>query len=570
MRIKRLYTEPDTIDPIEFHKGVNIIVGERDETSVKNNGVGKSMCIEFLNFALLKKKSESRVSKIPQQSFKPDTFICVDFELHGMDYTIKRSIVDAEHPRMIYDSSVIDFSKLDDATRFLTERMFPSTHLVGVGFREMLGPLIRDERSEFKSIVACYDTKIRVPDNYAPHLMLLGIDLMIYRKIREILKELDAIGVEEKRIRENVQLIREKGIDDARSDLNELNEEVERIRQGIDALENAPAYDVIKDELIEIEDQTDELRFRKTALLKRLAGLNPIAIETAIDADEIRSFYNQLREGLGDKISKDLNEVLAFKSKIELFQKHLLTEKSQVIEEELRGLRRQLADLDRHQARLIKILDQDGDLRNLKKTYAAFQAKSDELGQLKGLLDRYDRLALDKQEKRLEKETERLRLQGSIIGASERLKSFEQTILWIHQFIQGNRKASFEVRTTSTKNVVDIIMRIDDDGSHSVEREKVFIYDIALLLNDFSKARHPGLLVHDNIFDVDDDTLKRSLEFVFTKSVFDDDQQYILTLNTDRLGRLNGEPWHDDLEGNIVASFTKNHRFLKTNYQEII
>lgn len=241
MRIKRLYTEPDTIDPIEFHKGVNIIVGERDETSVKNNGVGKSMCIEFLNFALLKKKSESRVSKIPQQSFKPDTFIYVDFELHGMDYTIKRSIVDAEHPRMICDSSVIDFSKLDDATRFLTERMFPSTHLVGVGFREMLGPLIRDERSEFKSIVACYDTKIRVPDNYAPHLMLLGIDLMIYRKIREILKELDAIGVEEKRVRENVQLIREKGIDDARSDLNELNEEVERIRQGIDALENAPA-----------------------------------------------------------------------------------------------------------------------------------------------------------------------------------------------------------------------------------------------------------------------------------------------------------------------------------------
>ncbi|CAI9122419.1 DUF2326 domain-containing protein [Brytella acorum] len=305
-------------------------------------------------------------------------------------------------------------------------------------------------------------------------------------------------------------------------------------------------------------------------MLKRLAGLNPIATEATIDADEIRSFYNQLRDGLGDRISRDLNEVLDFKAKIELFQKHLLTEKSQVIEEELRVLSRQLADLDRRQAKLIKILDQDGDLRNLKKTYAAFQTKSDELGQLKGLLDRYDRLAVDKQEKRLEKETERLKLQGSITGASERLKSFEQTILWIHQFIQGNRKASFEVRTTSAKNVVDIIMRIDDDGSHSVEREKVFIYDIALLLNDFSKARHPGLLVHDNIFDVDDDTLKRSLEFVFTKSVFDDDQQYILTLNTDRLGRLNDEPWHDDLEGNIVASFTKSHRFLKTNYQEII
>lgn len=570
MRIERLYTEPPTIDPITFHDGVNIIVGERDETSVKNNGVGKSMCVEFINFALLKRRTDSRVTKIPAQNFKPETLICVDFVLHGQSFTIKRSVADSEHPRIIANGKAIDFAKLDDATAFLTERMFPTTMSTGIGFREILGPLIRDERSEFKSIVACYDTKARAPDNYAPHLMLLGIDLTMYRKIREILRELDAIGIEEKRIRENVQLIREKGIDDARSDLNELDEEVERIREGIDALENAPAYDLVKDELIEIEDEIDQLRFQKEALLKRLAGLNPIATDVAIDEDEIRSFYNQLREGLGDRISKELTEVLSFKSKIEKFQRHLLTEKSQVIEEELKGLNRQLSDLDRRQAKLVKVLDQDGELRNLRQTYAAFQTKSDELGQLKGLLDRYDRLALDRQERRLDKDAELLRLQGSIAGASERLKSFEKTILWTHQFIQGNRKASFEVRTTSKKNVVDIVMRIDDDGSHSVEREKVFIYDIALLLNDFSKARHPGLLVHDNIFDVDDDTLKRSLEFVFTKAVFDDDQQYILTLNADRVSHLDDEPWYDDLSGNIVASFTKSHRFLKTSYQELI
>src|SRR6202012_3946025 len=107
--------------------------------------------------------------------------------------------------------------------------------------------------------------------------------------------------------------------------------------------------------------------------------------------------------------------------------------------------------------------------------------------------------------------------------------SLERTILNVHQFIQGNRKASFEVRTTATKQIIDIVMRIDDDGSHSVEREKVFIYDIALLLNDFTKVRHPGLLVHDNIFDVDDDTLRKSLEFLLTEAEFDFEQQYILT-----------------------------------------
>jgi uncharacterized protein YydD (DUF2326 family) len=63
------------------------------------------------------------------------------------------------------------------------------------------------------------------------------------------------------------------------------------------------------------------------------------------------------------------------------------------------------------------------------------------------------------------------------------------------------------------------VLRIDDDGSHSVEREKVFIYDIALLLNEYTKSRHPGLLVHDNIFDVDDDTLRKSLEFIPSSSI---------------------------------------------------
>ena len=112
-------------------------------------------------------------------------------------------------------------------------------------------------------------------------------------------------------------------------------------------------------------------------------------------------------------------------------------------------------------------------------------------------------------------------------------------------------------------------IRLDDDGSHSVEREKVFIYDIALLLNDYTKVRHPGLLVHDNIFDVDEDTLNRSLEFLLTRAEFQEEQQYILTLNVDRIAHATEEVWYDDLLRCVVASFTKNDRFLNTTYQEV-
>ncbi|UGX92243.1 hypothetical protein G6321_00042085 [Bradyrhizobium barranii subsp. barranii] len=93
-----------------------MILGESDDTSSKNNGVGKSLCIEFLNFALLKRKAESRVAKIPKASFDPRTLICVDFELNGVRYTIKRSLEESEHPRIVVDRAgpgCLDSAPLD-------------------------------------------------------------------------------------------------------------------------------------------------------------------------------------------------------------------------------------------------------------------------------------------------------------------------------------------------------------------------------------------------------------------------------------------------------------------------
>lgn len=568
MRIKRLYTEPATIEPIEFEPGVNFILGEGDTTSDKTNGVGKSLCIEFLSFGLLKSKTHSRVAKIPKDRFDPATFICVDFELNGENYRIKRSLDESEQPRIKVGDHEVTYAKLDDAISFLSSKMFQRFNEAPVGFREVLGPLIRDERSEFKSIVSAFDTQVKVPDNYAPHLMLLGIDANIYRAIKGILKEIDSIGTEETRIKESVQLVRQKNFKEARSDLNALDEEVALIREGIDALENAPAYDLVKGDILDIEDQMAGLRRRKEVLLKRISNLAPIAVEPTVDSEEVRDFYNQLRDGLGTSIVRELNEVMNFRAKIEQFQRHLLDEKSKVLDVEVRSLNKQLTELDRRYAKLVAVLDQEGQLRNLRQTYASFQVKSDELGQLKSFFSRYDQLLIDKQAKRSELEAEKLRLQGSISAASERIRSFERTILDIHQFIQGSRKASFEIQTTKKKHIVEIVMRIDDDGSHSVEREKVFIYDLALLLNDYTKVRHPGFLIHDNIFDVDNDTLQKSLEYLITRAPFEEDQQYILTLNIDRVEHCRGEAWFDELELAVAASFTKTNRFLKTHYQE--
>ena len=107
------------------------------------------------------------------------------------------------------------------------------------------------------------------------------------------------------------------------------------------------------------------------------------------------------------------------------------------------------------------------------------------------------------------------------------------------------------------------------NGSHSINREKVFLYDLSLLLNHDTAERHPKMLIHDNIFDVDQDTLLKSLNFIDENSKLLSDKQYILTLNSDKFSEKDKEDLNLNLTDYARATFTKSNRFLRMSYQEL-
>lgn len=572
LKIKKLYTEPEMIDPVVFKKGLNLILGEKDESSNKTNGVGKSLCIEFINFALLKQVSDSRVKKIPKAIFSPKTYVCLDIIIGDEPITIKRSLQNAERPTFHLKERSIEFQKLEDATSYLEKKLFDNNDRNSPSFRAMIGPLIRDERSEFKSLVSCYDTSKRIPDDYTPHLYLLGINIEIYSTIKLAINEIDELTKLIKKIKGDVELLRQKDIDDARSDMNELESEVKEISRSIDTLENISGYEYVKEDIIHLEKTLDDLRREKSILRSKYLRSKPIVDASKIDSGEIREFYEQMRKGLGDQIKRELDEVYQFKKKIDDFKNQLIYQRRDEIRKKIGTIDSQLDVLDEKYKEKLSVLDQQGGLKNLKQTYSAYQSKLDEASQLKAFISKYDELELQKQRVKTRKEQELLNLQFAIKESSDTLDSLEETILEAHEYIQGSRKASFEVKPTSKKQVVEITMRIDDDGSHSVEREKVFIYDICLLLNDQTFASHPGFLIHDNIFDVDQDTLTKSLDYLVNKARFGDDKQYILTLNADRLDNtIVTSDLLELLKPAVRATYTKadGMRFIKAKYQEI-
>ena len=570
LRVRRLYSEPKTFDTIDFVDGINLVFGETTEGNDKTNGVGKSLSIEFLNYGLLKQHKDSRISRIPSIFFPTDVLICLDFLINSHSVTTKRSIKNNTSPELIVDGISTKFTSLKEANRALAKLLFESNDSINSpSFRSILGPLIRDERSEFKSIIKCFDTDKRIPSDYTPHLYFLNIDPVPYQEALRLNKEIKRIKAASKKIKENVFAVTGKDLLDAKAELNELTRQVKEIENELQRLENIKGYEIVKDEIIEIETKLEQARSQQAVLKSEISKINLFSGEKVyIDDQEVAELYNQFKDGLGDAISKELQEVIKFKQKIDDFQKTMMRNRYESINSKLQKVTKQISSLNKKYKNKISILDQDGLLKSLKQTIASYQRKSEERAELATLINKYSEYEREIKEKEKERKDNIYLLDSYLTNSKDIVNSLENTILDIHEFVAGNSSCSFEAKVKDNVEIVNLKLHIYDDGSHSNEREKVFLYDIALLLNSVIADRHPGLLIHDNIFDVDKDTLIKSLNYLHNNIETISQKQYILTINSDEFTSDDMDNLALNLEAFKRASFTKQERFLKVNYQE--
>ncbi|EDA1758590.1 AAA family ATPase, partial [Salmonella enterica subsp. enterica serovar Newport] len=325
LRINKLYSMPESFEPVSFYSGINLILGEKDDTSNKTNGVGKTLLIEFINFCLLKEFKSSRVSKIPHSDFSKDILICLDFNIGDINIISQRSIGKHNEPTLIINGKTIEFSGVDDALSHLSNLTFKNSKVfLHPSFRTMLGPLIRDERSEFKSIVECFDTKLHIPADYTPHLYLLGIDISPYKEAKILQREIDDLSTTKNKIKKDIEFLTGSKISSAKAEVNDLKSKVEHIKKAMDALDSDSSYEMIKDEVAELESSLEELRNKRTILKLELSRINSLVGDVYINDEEVIEVYNKFKVGLGDAIKKELDDVISFKKKIDHFQHTLL------------------------------------------------------------------------------------------------------------------------------------------------------------------------------------------------------------------------------------------------------
>lgn len=577
VRINRLSSEKNTFDEINFHDGINLILGEKyDDSRIqgrKTNGVGKSMCIEFLDFGFLSDYDKSRIAKIPEDVFPLEEDVILDLTIGTENVIIRRNRKNHAKPIFFRGTKEVQFSKLQDAREYLKELVFGELSGKEVpSIRSLLSILIRDERSEFSDILKCHDLSKRIPDDLTVHLFMLGVSLEGYKKVLETIKDIEKTGTVLYKTKRELTENGRKKFADVKAELNALEAELSQIEEAMDAFKSNDAFASMEAELVELENLLEQLRRRQKVLKIEYEKIKSLPKPEQVDDSEIELVYNQFKANLGNAVVKSLNDVVGFKNKVEEFQRALVNQKAIELRQKIDEISEQIRILDEQYAEKIRIIDKKGVLKNLKTGLRIYESKKEASSHTRFLFEQYDKYDKQKRQQNIKKQQELLEIDNAIEALSEELKSFVVTISDIHEAVMGNRECSFDIKSKQSgqsKNPIEITLRIYDDGSHSVDRTKVFIYDMALMFNEYTRDRHPLFLVHDNIFDVDQDTLVQCLNYAYKQEEYYSDFQYILTLNRDKIENEERRKLITmDVDSHEVATFTKIKKFLKKDYQE--
>jgi uncharacterized protein YydD (DUF2326 family) len=577
-RLHRLYSEPEFFAPIEFTQGVNLILGEKVEDAGaqarKVNGVGKSLCVEFLHFALLRGFEQTRVARIPADRIPDGLTVVLDLSIQNHSLQIRRSVAHPNEPFIIRNGVETPFGNLDEAVRFLGDLLFSESHDPDFqSFRGLISLLMRDEESGFSDILKTMPAATIAPADRYPHLFLLGLDVTHYRNLLEQIKKLEAQTKVLSQLKADVTRRGELPIKEIDAELNQEEKDVQKIEQGLAALRAEPAFEQVEKELNELETRLGELRAKRKGIGFQIGQIRSIPNPEQIDATDIQIIYDRVRAGLGAMVTKSLEQAKAFQAEIEAFQRSLLNDELDRLEKEHRELTEKIRPLSDQHAALVAHVDTKGKLQELRTGLNVAVRKQQDYYRRKALYGQYQEAEQRKEDLKSERQQALDALRKQLREHKEIEASMNREVADIHERIMGVRNASFTLHVNSgatIKHPLDFDLRIPDDGSHSIKRTKVFIYDCALMFASCTQGRHPHFLLHDNIFDVDQDTLVQCLNFLHEKAESGEDFQYILMLNREKIEtEERANLIKLDVNAASRASFTKAKPFLGFRYQEV-
>ncbi len=540
IKINKVWSEEKRFKTLEFKPGINFIVGDSSKdkdgkvSNEQRNGSGKSLSIELINFALLKKSSESRILKVPDSILPVDSYVYINLTIDGKDVTLARNKQGSI--KMKIGSG--DFIEQDE---LVTKNELAK--LCGldkqISFREFCNFIIKESSYTYSTFLYFFISN--TIDRLKASLYFFDLPVHLFEEISSKQDDYDGIYAVRALSRKKIE---QKGLDipKLRSLQTDLEIKIQEIQNGLSYEEISKQVSDSSFSLQQEESLLSDLLREKGRIVFSLSEieefLNHTSDDVSIDDKNLKSFFNNYIKGLGDFVQKDFIQLKNFRDNMSVFKIEMLSGQKEGLQNRLKKVESEIDIKHESISKYRTIIDSGKN--HLQRGMIMSNDLLNNFNEYSKLLEDID--YCDKNIAEVTSEFQSLYndLQAKFFLISEKESSFRKTFLEIHEKVYKNRDGVFSFdlgvkRNIKNKEFFKIDVEVDRQGSEGRNRGRQIIYDLSLLVNEHTSAKSHNLLIHDRLLfgDIDTDATFNILNYL--GSLKEDSFQYIGTFNTDAM-----------------------------------
>lgn len=542
----------DSFREVIFNKrGLSFIVAKQKhpESSEKGqtyNGVGKSLLVRIIHFCLGASIKSYRefCEKLPGWEFY------LSFEIDEIEHIAKRTTDD--YNKITLDGEVLSLKRFNNK---MEELCFDIPQDVNfLSFRSLIPFFIRPTRKSYVS----YDEPAKTGSFYQSSLynaFLLGLDVFLMQKKHLIKKEKDRIKELENSF-EDDSLLRDffVGDKDVTLTLIDIEEQIKRLDNNLSNFKVAEDYNDVQIKADKVERELFELNNKIIMLNNNIKNIDEgLNIKPDISKNDIKNIYEEANVYFNTGISKRLDELEEFYEKLITNRKKRLLEQRNRLEAEIHTKSDKSEKLQYELDRLMQYLGEHQAL----DVFVGLSNKSSELKSKRDSLKKYQDLQSEF------KEQERS-LNKSLINLSEitekYLNELEPDISELRNYFRSLAKRFYpnsvaglalDLNDKNNQILFDIDAKIESDTSDGINNVKIFCYDLMLLFKGHN--HNIDFVFHDSrLFDGIDERQKAEIFRIAYEEFFNNNKQYIATINQNQLNEIKSQFTTDEFKKIII------------------
>jgi uncharacterized protein YydD (DUF2326 family) len=551
MKLISLSSNDTRFKTLEFHNGLNIIVGSKRLTKEKkktSNGIGKSLSLICIDFMLGKGSQSSEIKKLKTVMEKENITLSLIFEHKNKTYNITRT----------HKSIYINDKKIEKESEYLSflDGLIDKDY----SFRTIFSRFFRTNKDSYNEAIKQVTLNEKPYINNKINAFLLGLNLDYLEKKSNLKLKNDRLKTLIKELQEI-----QKGIDKEKE--LEYESRLKEIENNLENFEIAKDFNQLKNEADLLTAQIQKIRNqqsinnREIRNKQNIIGLNK---QVDIDIDKISSMYEEAKFFINQDTLAHIEAVKEFHNALFKNRKDRASKDIKKLEIELQKLEKEQKQLDKRRSEIFKYLENKGALEE----YHSLNKEKEKIKEFLEDMQRDEKTLKSFKKEQIEIKLEIDLFKKELIDLEENIKGhiefLEKAFREISEEHYSDKPGYLEIEINdkfNTEKLYNITPIIKGDSSDGINEMKIFIYDMLIYKLNSDLV---GLVGHDNrLFDmVDERQIAKAFNYINNNL-----SQYICSISDTKLNEVKN---HIDLDLDkfIIRNLSETDKLFGFDFEE--